>query len=280
MQRTSGIDARRDLPIWRTDFFRETLERRAPRPESFGEVVLLADTFNRYFAPEIVRSAQTVLIEAGYDVTFVQNEATAPPLCCGRTYLSAGLISEARREARRTIASLLPYAQRGIPIVGLEPSCLLTLRDEFVSLLPGPQSAAVADCAVLFEEFLAKEIEAGRFGGQLHALPETRALLHGHCHQKAFGTMPAVMKVLQAIPQLNVSLIESSCCGMAGTFGYENEHYDISLRMAERALLPAIRHAAADTLLVTDGISCRHQIEHGTQRTTLHVAQVLERALL
>jgi len=279
MQRTGGIDARRDLPAWRSDVFRESRERQPPRCQVLGEVVLLVDTFNRYFSPEIARSAQTVLIKAGYDVTFARAERGTTPLCCGRTYLAGGLIDAARREAARTIAALLPYAQRGVPIVGLEPSCLLTLRDEFIALLPGPQSAAVAARALLFEEFLAQEIEAGRFGQQLHALPEKHALLHGHCHQKAFGAMPAVLKVLGAIPQLSVSTIDSSCCGMAGTFGYETEHYDVSLRMAERSLLPTIRDAAQDTLLITDGVSCRHQIEHGASRTPLHVAQVIERAL-
>jgi len=280
MQRASGIDARRQLPAWRRDVFRDASERGTPQRTSLGEVVLLVDTFNRYFSPEIARSALAVLTLAGYRVHFVPAERGSRPLCCGRTYLSGGLVDEARAEACRTVAALLPYARRGVAIVGLEPSCLLTLRDEFLSLLPGPDSAAVAACAMLLEEFLASEIEVGRFGAGLHALAQSQALVHGHCHQKAFGAMPAVVKVLGAIPGLNVSTIDSSCCGMAGTFGYEHEHYDVSLRMAERSLLPAIRNAGEQTLFVTDGISCRHQIEHGTHRMTLHVAQVLERALL
>ncbi|MDQ2858531.1 MAG: FAD-binding protein [Candidatus Eremiobacteraeota bacterium] len=279
MQLAGGIDARRELPRWRRDVFHESREDRAAQGKRLGEVVLLVDTFNRYFSPEIARSALAVLRRAGYHVTFARAERGAAPLCCGRTYLSAGLVDDARGEARRTIAALLPFAERGVPIVGLEPSCLLTLRDEFLSLLPGPDSAAVARCAMLFEEFLAQEIAAGRFASLLRALPQSRALLHGHCHQKAFGAMPAVVAVLGAIPKLSVSTIESSCCGMAGTFGYEREHYDVSQRMAERSLLPAVRGAPQEALIVTDGMSCRHQIEHGTERTTLHVAQVLERAM-
>src|SRR6185436_4119424 len=190
-------------------------------------------------------------------------------LCCGRTFLSAGMVDEAKREAARMQDALAPYAARGIPIVGLEPSCLFSLRDEF----PAMGFDKLARHAMLFEEFLARE--PGRL-----ALKDikTEVLLHGHCHQKAFDAMPAVQKVLNLIPNLRMKTVETSCCGMAGTFGYEAEHYDVSMKMAELALLPAVRKSP-DALVVADGTSCRHQIADGAGRAALHVARVLEQAL-
>jgi Fe-S oxidoreductase len=156
---------------------------------------------------------------------------------------------------------------------------LLTLRDEFQALLPAEQSQAVAPLAMLFEEFLGRELDAGRLDLPLQSLGARRALLHGHCHQKAFGVMGPVQQVLKLVPELDVELIESSCCGMAGAFGYDAEHYDASMRMGELDLLPAARASEADTLLVADGTSCRHQIADGAQRQAVHVARVLADAL-
>ncbi|MEO8441779.1 MAG: heterodisulfide reductase-related iron-sulfur binding cluster, partial [Betaproteobacteria bacterium] len=201
------------------------------------------------------------------------------PLCCGRTFLAAGLVDEARAEARRMIAALKPFIERGVPVIGLEPACLLGLRDEFLSMLPGAESATLASNALLFEEFLAREADAGRLKLSLKALPQTKALVHGHCHQKAFDVMPAVRKVLKLVPGLEVEVVESSCCGMAGSFGFDAQHYDVSMKMAEASLLPKVRAAPADTLIVADGTSCRHQIHDGAQREALHVARVLQRAL-
>jgi Fe-S oxidoreductase len=164
----------------------------------------------------------------------------------------------------------------GVPVVGLEPSCLYTLRDEYPVLLPETQ--ALAANTHLFEEFLAAELDAGRFAPPLKPLA-AQALVHGHCHQKAFGAMGAVERVLNQVPELKVSIIESSCCGMAGSFGYEAEHYEVSMKMGELALLPAVRNAGAEALIVADGTSCRHQIADGAGRRALHVARVLERAL-
>jgi Fe-S oxidoreductase len=190
-------------------------------------------------------------------------------LCCGRTFLSAGLVNEAKREAAKMQEALAPYAARGIPIVGLEPSCLFSLRDE----LPALGFDKLAGSALLFEEFLARD--PGRL--KLKEI-EKRVLVHGHCHQKAFDAMPAVQKVLRLIPGVEPAVIETSCCGMAGSFGYEAEHYDVSMKMAELALLPAIRQAG-DALVVADGTSCRQQIADGAGREALHVARVLELAL-
>lgn len=181
------------------------------------------------------------------------------------------------------VAALLPQVEQGAVIVGLEPSCLFSLRDEFLVLGLGDAARKLADNAFMIEEFLAREHEAGRLRLPLKALPQKRALLHGHCHQKAFDAMTPTRRVLELIPNLRVDVVETSCCGMAGNFGYEAAHYDVSQRMAELALLPAVRAAASDTLLVADGTSCRHQIADGTrgggQREAVHVVRVLERAL-
>jgi FAD/FMN-containing dehydrogenase/Fe-S oxidoreductase len=272
-ERALGLSARRRLPEWRADW------HRASAPVGSGrELVLLVDTFNRYFEPENARAARRVLDAAGYRV--IEPAAAGRPLCCGRTYLAAGLVEAARDEARRLLAALRPLAERGVPIIGLEPSCLLSLRDEYGAMLPPAETAAVAAQAVLFEEFLAAEHKAGRLDLPLHALPAGEAWLHGHCHQKAFGLMPGVAAVLSLVPDLAVQTIDSGCCGMAGAFGYAAEHYDVSMRMAELDLLPAVRRAPADALIVADGTSCRHQIADGAGRRALHVARVLEQALV
>jgi len=242
-------------------------------------VVLLVDTFNRYFEPENALAALAVLKAAGYTVHLPQAADGGRPLCCGRTFLASGLVDEAKSEARRMIEALRPYVERGVPVVGLEPSCLLGLRDEFLSMLPGGDSAELALNAFLFEEFLAREHAAGRLRLDLNPLPQKKALLHGHCHQKAFAAMPAVQKALELVPGLKVEAIESSCCGMAGAFGYDAAHYDVSMKMAELSLLPRVRKAGADELIVADGTSCRHQIHDGAGRAAVHVARVLEQAL-
>jgi len=227
--------------------------------------VLFVDTFNRYFEPENARSAVKVLEASGRRVYAPKG------LCCGRTFLSVGLVEEAKREARRMIEALAPYAQRGVPIVGLEPSCVFSLRDEF----PVLAGDALARHSFLFEEFLASQPGKLKFKEM-----KQEALLHGHCHQKAFDAMPAVEKVLGMVPGLKVATVQTSCCGMAGSFGYEAEHYDVSMKMAELSLLPAVRNSSGETLLVADGTSCRHQIADGSGRAAIHVARLLEQALL
>lgn len=276
-----GFAAKRSLPAWRSDYFAAPTAAQASAGQVSGEreVVLFVDTFSTYFEPENARSAVRVLEAAGYTVHVPRPADAERPLCCGRTFLASGLVEEARREAQRMIDTLKPYVERGVPVVGLEPSCLLGLRDEFVSMLPGGESAELALNAFLFEEFLAREHDAGRLQLKLKALPQPKALLHGHCHQKAFAVMPAVTRVLGLIPGLNVEVIESSCCGMAGSFGYEARHYDVSMRMAEASLLPKVREAGEHTLIVADGTSCRHQIHDGSGRQAVHVARVLEAAL-
>jgi Fe-S oxidoreductase len=276
-KRALGFASQRSLPKWRGSFLRSL--RRSSSQGKAGEVVLFVDTFSNYFEPENARAALAVLDRAGYGVHIARARDGSRPLCCGRTFLAAGMVEEARAEARRVLEALEPYVGRGVPVVGLEPSCILGLRDEFKSLLPGGETNALAAEAVLFEEFLAREHEAGRLALKLNPLPEKRALLHGHCHQKAFGAMPAVQRTLSLVPELKVETIESSCCGMAGSFGYEAAHYEVSMKMAEASLLPKVRAAGDDTILVADGTSCRHQIADGASKQAVHVAQVLARAL-
>jgi Fe-S oxidoreductase len=270
-----GFAKQRRLPQWRGDTFLSTTEV----DDRDATVVIFADTFSNNFEPEILHAARRVLAAAGHRVAVAWPTLGAPALCCGRTYLATGQVERARGEALRTLNALRPFAQKGVPIIGLEPSCLFTLRDEFLALGLGEDAELVAAHAMLFEEFLAREKKAGRLELALQPLAEKTALLHGHCHQKAFGAMSAVQEVLALVPDLAVTPIESSCCGMAGSFGYEAEHYETSIAMAELSLLPAVRKADADTLVVADGTSCRHQIADGSDRQAIHVAQVLERAL-
>jgi Fe-S oxidoreductase len=238
---------------------------------------LLVDTFNRYFEPENARAAERVLARAGYRVV-TADPASRRPLCCGRTFLSAGLVDEARHEAKRMLDALAPHVAAGTPIVGLEPSCLLTLRDEFPAILPGTATNALAERARLFEEFVDSERSAGRLGLALAPMPGRTALLHGHCHQKAFDTVGAAVTALRLIPGLTVETFDSTCCGMAGSFGYEAEHYEMSLKIGELDVLPKMRSAPTDTLLVACGTSCRHQIADAVGREARHLVRILDDA--
>lgn len=270
-QRLAGFSARRKLPRWRGDAFRH---------ETVGpaDVLLFADTFNRYFERETLDAAIAVLQAAGRKVALAVPADGGRPLCCGRTFLAAGLVEEARAEARRLIAACLPQVRAGAVIVGLEPSCLLTLRDELQAMKLGPEAEEIGAAALLFEDYLAREADAGRLDLPLRPLTKV-AHLHGHCHQKAFAAMGAVEKALRMVPGLEVRPIVSSCCGMAGAFGYGAKTHEVSLAMGELSLFPAVRAAGAEDLIVADGTSCRHQIADGTGRQAVHVARVLADAL-
>jgi FAD/FMN-containing dehydrogenase/Fe-S oxidoreductase len=260
-----GFAAERSLPEWRSDPFRD---EEADAPPATRDVFLLADTFNRYFEPENLRAAIRVLRAAG--VRAILPKISGRPLCCGRTYLSAGMVARAREEAALTMQAL----SGDIPVIGLEPSCLFTLKDEFASLLPGEASRALAGRAMLLGEFLARE----KPDWTLRSLPAT-AHVHGHCHQKSFGAFPDSLAALRQIPELQVSPIASSCCGMAGAFGYQSETIEVSKTMAEAGLLPAVRKAGPSDILVADGTSCRHQIRDLSGRQAVHSVRVMERAL-
>ena len=253
-------------------------ERAPTRPGAGPEVVLFADTFTTWFEPENARAAVRVLEAAGFRV----RPAAPPPgerrpLCCGRTFLAAGLVEEAKRELTRTLSALAPFIERGVSVVGLEPSCLLTFRDE--ALVLGFEREAGNARFLLFEELIAGASAERRLDLLLRPLAGRRALLHGHCHQKAFGVMPALESTLRLVPDLEVETVASSCCGMAGAFGYEAANYDTSMAMGELNLLPAVRATDPHTIIVAGGTSCRHQIADGTARKAHHVATVLEQAL-
>jgi Fe-S oxidoreductase len=218
----------------------------------------------------------SVLVAAGYRVYApLPADPNERPLCCGRTFLAVGLVEEARREMQRTLDALTPYVRRGVPVVGLEPSCLFTFRDELPAMFKGEAVDALAANTLLIEEFITREHKLGQLNLPLGPLPK-KALLHGHCHQKSFDTMSAVEGALRLIPQLSVETVESSCCGMAGSFGYHADTIDVSQKMGELSLLPAVRKAPADALIVADGTSCRHQIFDGSEREADHVARVLK----
>jgi FAD/FMN-containing dehydrogenase/Fe-S oxidoreductase len=272
----AGFTARRTLPQWRRDIFVDPPQ--AVGPENGREVVLFADTFNRSFERENVEAAVKVLVAGGYRVHFATPPANERPLCCGRTFLSVGAVQQAREEAERVLTALSPFVACGVPVIGLEPSCLFTFRDEMPALMKNDEAKRLAENAFLFEEFLAREQKEQRLNLPLQPL-DKRALLHGHCHQKAFATMSSVETALRLIPNLQVETVESSCCGMAGSFGYHADTIDVSLAMGELSLLPAVRKAPDDTLIVADGTSCRHQIHDGTGRDAAHVARVLAMAL-
>ena len=267
-ERMTGFAASRPLPAWRRDAFRDREVADFAPSHPRGDVILFADTFNRWFEPENLRAALRVLTAAGYRVRMPEYRGRR--LCCGRSYLSAGMVDKARDEARRTLDVL----GGDLPVIGLEPSCLLTLRDEYRSLLPGAAADALANRAVLLSEFLAREKPP---------LPLTdmaaTAHVHGHCHQKSFGAFPAALAVLRQIPGLSVKPIASSCCGMAGSFGYQAETQAESRAMAEAGLLPAVRAAPATDILVADGTSCRHQIRDLAGREALHSVRLLDQAL-
>lgn len=277
MERALGISRNRTLPPFAREPFTDWFARHGAGSNGAASkarrVVLFNDTFNTYNHPHVSIAATEVLEAAGYEVVLPGH------FCCGRPMISKGLVEEARAAAADTVAHLHAFAEQGLPIVGLEPSCLLSLRDEYTYLLPGdPRIPMIADRAVLFEEFIASLADRGRLNLRLTD-EARRVLLHGHCHQKALvGTKPS-HRVLTLPPNYVVEEVDSGCCGMAGSFGYEAEHYDLSIKMADRRLLPAVREAGEDALIAAAGTSCRAQIQHGTGRAALHPAEILRGAL-
>ncbi|QWD90176.1 FAD-binding and (Fe-S)-binding domain-containing protein [Polynucleobacter sp. MWH-Braz-FAM2G] len=289
-----GISAQRSLPTWKANTFwkqnlskthQYTPEQLASNADGKG-VVLLADTFNAYFEDENLKAALKVLGAAGYRVHIPQKSANkqaqqenkvggscSKEFCCGRTYLSAGMVDKAKATLGELLDHLAPYAAKNIPIIGLEPSCLFTLKDEALVMGFGERAIDVSKQAQLLEEFLASEIKAGNLNLKLNSAKKP-ILFHGHCHQKSFAAVTPAMELLRLIPNAEPKLIESSCCGMAGSFGYEAEHIEVSKQMAEASLLPSIRKTP-DAWVVADGTSCRHQIADGTQREAVHIAKIL-----
>ncbi|MEJ2404318.1 MAG: (Fe-S)-binding protein [Candidatus Thiodiazotropha sp.] len=277
-ERLLGISARVTLPVP----IREpaTFTRQSQSLEH--SVLLFVDTFNRHYTPAVVQAAIEVLEAAGNRVILSTDLEDREPLSSGRTYLAQGRVDEARREALRVVEALLPLIREGVPVIGLEPSCLLTLRDEYAALGLGTDAVTLANQALLLEEYLARELTAGRLSLPWKALESEkdriRLLVHGHCHQKAVGAMKSMRKVLKAIPGLDFTIIDAACCGMAGSFGVEAEHMQIGREMAEQALVPAL-HQEPDALVVANGFSCRHQIDLTTGRKGMHLAELIRSRL-
>lgn len=276
MNQLFGLAPQRPLPSLARQTFAAWWRARRPPviADAKGEIALLIDPFTNYNEPRVGMAAVAFFEAVGVRVV------VAPAVDDGRPLLSKGLVSEARRAAERAMRALWPLVERGLPIVGLEPSSLLTLRDEYLYLLPDdPRVAAVAGRALTFEEYVADLAE--RHDLRPYFAPaERRVLLHGHCHQKALvGSGPA-RRALALPPGYTVEEVDSGCCGMAGSFGYEAEHYAISLQMAERRLLPAVRAAGEATIIAAAGVSCRQQIAQGSGRVALHPAEVLAKALV
>ena len=267
-----GLAASRSLPKWSGDTYR--FSGNGSVSES-ADVLLFADTFNRYFEPDNLRAAETVLHRTGLAVAPAAPQPNERALCCGRTFLSAGLVEKAKAEMLRTVAAIRPALERGAYVVGLEPSCVLTFRDEAPVLLGDDWSEELGNRVLLFEEFISLKQEAGEIALPFQPIDASKALLHGHCHQKAFNAVTPIQKTLQLVPGLDVELIESSCCGMAGAFGYQAETLEVSKAMAELSLLPRVRQADSNAIIIADGTSCRHQIHDGTKRRAVHVARVL-----
>ena len=283
-EKALGLSSKRSLPKWRRDTFWRSRDAAlfVGRDEAIATAtaggraaVLFVDTFNGTFETENALAAARVLKAAGYALHTV--EKAGGHHCCGRTYLAAGMVEQAKEKISALIDALLPLAEAGIAIVGLEPSCLLTLRDEALVLGLGAKAETVAAQALLLEEFIAREARDGRWSVAFRPADKP-ILLHGHCHQKAFGAVPPIMEVLKLIPDARPELIETSCCGMAGSFGYEAAHHAVSMQMAELSLLPAIRKQPA-AIVLADGTSCRHQIADGADRQALHVARLLDQLL-
>ena len=274
MEKFLGVSRHRQLPHFTEEPFTTWFRNRPPQPKKHAnkQVVLFNDTFNTYNYPQVSIAATEVLEAAGFEVILPGH------WCCGRPMISKGLVDQARTAARDCVEKLAPFAEQGIPIVGLEPSCLLTLRDELLTLLPDePRSQLIAEHSLLFEEFIAQLAADDKLDLDFREAAE-QVLLHGHCQQKALvGTGPS--KQTLAAAGCEVEEVDSGCCGMAGSFGYEAEHYQISQAMGERRLLPAVRAADDETTIVAAGVSCRQQIKHFTDREALHPAELLRQRL-
>ncbi len=237
-----GLSRRRELPRWDS---RPFSPEEASQETAGPEVVLLADTFNTYFEPQVLRDGLALLESSGRRVIIPASNKSSRRLCCGRTFLSSGLIDEAKQEATRLVENLSPHLDRGVPIVGMEPSCVFTIKDELPALLPGGKTQKVADHVHMLDEYLLKEYSSGELKLEFNVSSAEKVLLHGHCHQKAFDSMNATVELMENAG-VEVETIPSSCCGMAGSFGYQSENYQVSMEMADLTLLPRVRKASAD----------------------------------
>ena len=266
-----GIHTKRSLPRLSTEKFTNWFNNRtqATNKDTDNKVVYFHDTWATYYHPEIGRAAVKILEAAGFEVIIVSNR-----VCCGRPMLSKGMIGPARERALQNVSLLAPYARKGIPIVGTEPSCILTFRDEYLDLLPENDDAKIlSQNSYVLDELLHRLNESGELN--INWKEEGPSVLyHGHCHQRSLiGNTSAIEMI--SLSGCNVKESGAGCCGMAGSFGYESEHYEVSQTIAEDRLLPAIRKTSSNTVIAVSGVSCRHQIEHFSEKRTKHIAEVL-----
>ncbi len=269
-----GIDRRRPLPAFASESFSRWFTKRSYRKGgSKGKVALFNDTFVEYNEPKIGMAATIILERAGYEVVLVENT-----VCCGRPMISKGFLDQARDMAQRNVAALTPLAEDGVPIIGIEPSCVSALCDDYLDLVDDPRTRLVADHVVMLEDFLAREVEIGRLDLQFTGTARN-ILVHGHCHQKALTGTAATMKVLNLPPNFHAEEIASGCCGMAGSFGYEKEHFALSKQVGQKRLFDVLAKSSADVEIAAVGTSCRHQIADFTGRKARHWAEILVEAL-
>jgi Fe-S oxidoreductase len=271
-ERLVGIDRRRTPPEWTSTTFARTFRRRRSLPSRAGSpVVVFNDTFTNYYNPAVGIAAVDVLDAVGVNVSLANN------VCCGRPLISQGLLSAARRQAAAGTDRLFPFAAKGQSILFLEPSCLSAIREDVPALLRGDlqrRALQVAERAVMFEEWLEGECHAGRVQLDLKRGP-AQIFLHGHCHQKAMGRLAPAKALLERIPGATVVDLDAGCCGMAGSFGYTRDHFDVSRAIGERRLLPAARRLDAASVLVASGVSCRHQVADFTGAHAVHAAELI-----
>jgi Fe-S oxidoreductase len=274
LDRFLGIDARRPLPTFARQTFAQWFQAHSigTRPAKRGKVALFNDTFTNFNAPEVGRAAVQVLEALGYQVVLPEKK------CCGRPMISKGLIAKAKENAQWNVSNLVHYADENIPVLGLEPSCLLTLRNDYLDLVDDANARRVAENAFLVDEFVAQKVEEEPEVLRLKPLPGP-VLFHGHCHQKAIVSSTPSIRALRAIPNVELQEVDSGCCGMAGSFGFEKEHYAVSEALSMRRLIPAVQ-ASKDALVVAPGVSCRQQISHFSGRHPLHTVQVLAQTLI
>jgi Fe-S oxidoreductase len=264
-----GIAPQREVPTFAAQTFKQWFNARGARNAGKAKVILWPDTFNNHFFPEVGRAAVEVLEAAGFQVLVPE-----PSLCCGRPLYDFGMLDTAKHLLRQILDALRPHIQLGIPVIGLEPSCISVFRDELTGLFPNDEDAKrLRDHSYLLTEFLHHFAED-------YQPPQLmrKAVVHGHCHRKAIMGLEDEKDIFSKLG-LDYEMLDSGCCGMAGSFGFEKEHYDVSMKVADLALLPAVRQASKETLIIADGFSCREQIRQATDREALHPAQVLQLAL-
>lgn len=264
-----GISPKREFPPYARETFRNWFKKRGAKNSAKPTVVLYADTFNNFFYPEVLKAAVTVLETNGYQV-----HVPLESLCCGRPLYDYGMLDLAKRLLRQNLKALGPFIEEGVPLIGLEPACLSTFRDELIDLLPDDYNAQrLSAQSYLLSEFLEKEADRFHFPKL-----SRKAVVHGHCTHKAVMKMDSEEKVLSRLG-LDFNILDSGCCGVSGAFGFKKGNYDLSMEIGERVLLPAVRKASKDTLIIADGFSCREQIVHATDREALHLAQVMLMAI-